>query len=76
MQNQVKGAGNVSDPLGVHPIHVVTLAEDGAENGTISTKEQCKTIYLSVSRGSNPLKGSDSSPNSAAWGRVKQTGKM
>ena len=46
MQNQLEGAGDVREPVGVNPIHVVKLAEDAAENGTISTKEQCKTIYL------------------------------
>lgn len=46
MQDQLEGAGNISEPLGVNPRHVVTLAEDAAENGTISIKEQCKTVYL------------------------------
>jgi len=46
MQNQLRGAGNVCEPLGVNPNHVVTLAEDASENGTISTGEKCKTIYL------------------------------
>ena len=46
MQNQLKGAGNVCEPREVNPMHVVTLREDAAENETMSTKDQCTTIYL------------------------------
>lgn len=46
MQNRLKGAGNVCEPLGTNTRHVVTLREDVAENGTVHAKEKCKTISL------------------------------